>query len=282
MSKRDYKSYNIFEEDIVANEVQTLDVDKVDKSAQETLIEENKIIEPKNKKDDEVVKDIQIQKDELESSIKVQESGIIQKRQGNKGVRESEIVQEIRENERVKENEIVQEIQKNERVQDIEDKIVEDKKIHKERSFGKSVLPKSVRRQSREKELHFPEYKRYYQQKKRSKLFKWMMLLAKLVILFMLLPLIAFVGAMALGVVGLFGFAIFMCVGIGILLIGSVAFMCTQISLSAIALGISLGITSIALGGMILIIFLYMVKWVKCLFKRYRKPHIKVDDKEEL
>ena len=131
-----------------------------------------------------------------------------------------------------------------------------------------------------EKQLHFPEYKRYYEQKERSALFRWLMLFAKIMLTLMLLPLIGFIAVAALCCIGAFLLVIMLCIGTGLVMIGGAAFMATQINASVLALGICVGITSIALGGIIFIIFLSIVNWFRGLLKKYKKPRIKAINKE--
>ena len=125
-----------------------------------------------------------------------------------------------------------------------------------------------------------PEYKRFYQQKERSNLFKWCMRFARMAILVMLLPLWALIALGILLVIGGFLFAIAGFIGTGIFILGVVCFISSQVSLSIIALGISIAITSIAFGGIILIIFSALIKWVIELVRKYKRPRIKAKNKE--
>ena len=115
-----------------------------------------------------------------------------------------------------------------------------------------------------------PEYKRFYQQKERSNLFKWCMRFARMAILVMLLPLWALIALGILLVIGGFLFAIAGFIGTGVFILGVVCFISSQVSLSIIALGISIAITSIAFGGIILIIFSALIKWVIELVRKYK------------
>lgn len=125
-----------------------------------------------------------------------------------------------------------------------------------------------------------PEYKRFYQQKERSNLFKWCMRFARMAILVMLLPLWALIALGILLVIGGVLFAIAGFIGTGVFILGVVCFISSQVSLSIIALGISIAITSIAFGGIILIIFSALIKWVIELVRKYKRPRIKAKNKE--
>ena len=59
-------------------------------------------------------------------------------------------------------------------------------------------------------------------------------------------------------------------IGTGVFILGVVCFISSQVSLSIIALGISIAITSIAFGGIILIIFSALIKWVIELVRKYK------------
>ena len=107
------------------------------------------------------------------------------------------------------------------------------------------------------------------------------MLFAKIMITLMLLPLIGFIAVAAICCIGAFLLVIMLCIGTGLVMIGGAAFMATQISSSVLALGICVGITSIALGGIIFIIFMSMMNWFRGLLKKYKKPRIKIGNKEE-
>ena len=273
MAKRDYKSYNIFEEESIAKQEEPSDMMLVEAT-------ENNVLSNAEK---EHIQDI------AEKEIVLQPGDNLL---GNKSSKEKH--KEL-ENENLgelqRESKDIEELDKNTQGLDNDKQIEkqdEQKKQKKQRRFSslnkleEPLEHEKVKKSKQEKELHFPEYKRYYEKKERSALFRSLMLLAKIIITCMLLPLIGFIGCAVLFCIGMFLFFIAVCIGAGVMIIGIVAFMSTQISSSAIALGISIGVTSMALGGIILIIFLYIMKWLRDLFKRYKKPRKKMDMREEV
>lgn len=144
----------------------------------------------------------------------------------------------------------------------------------------KTTAKKESENVQSDKEIHFPAYKRYYQQKERSTLFKWIMALAKATIVVMLLPLICVIAFASLCVIGAFLGAIALSIGIGIVVLGSICFMSTQISGSLIGLGIAVSITALSFGGMVLIIFLAILKWIVSFIKKYKRPRNVVRSRE--
>lgn len=125
---------------------------------------------------------------------------------------------------------------------------------------------------NKEVDMTFSAYKTQYQTKKRSKLVKWSMRLAKLILVIMLLPLIAIVSCVVLGFFGGFLTAIITAIGMGVLILGAICFMSTQVSASLIALGIAVSVTCISLGSILFILFWMLLKWIGGLFKKYKKP----------
>lgn len=145
-------------------------------------------------------------------------------------------------------------------------------KSKEKQSISKGLLDEEIGNQPK---LDFPVYKRYYQQKERSTLFKCIMMLAKIIITLMLLPLIAVIAFVLLCIVGCFLAVILGSIGCGVIMLGSVCFVATQISDNLIALGVLIAITAMSFGGMILIIFLAITQWIRGILRRYKKPHIR-------
>ncbi|MBU3804365.1 MAG: hypothetical protein H9872_06385 [Candidatus Cellulosilyticum pullistercoris] len=132
-----------------------------------------------------------------------------------------------------------------------------------------------------EVDMTFLGYKNYYQTKERSTLVKWSIRLAKLILLIMLLPLIAIIGTSILACVGGFLTVIAISVGTGVVILGTICFISTQVDASLIALGISSSVTAISFGGILLVLFCMLIKWMIGLFKKYRKPRNQSMKKEE-
>lgn len=132
-----------------------------------------------------------------------------------------------------------------------------------------------------EVDMTFSGYKNYYQTKKRSKLVKWSLRIAKLILIIMLLPLIATVTGTVALFIGGFLTAIVIPIGVGIAILGAICFMSTQVHASLIALGISASVTVLALGGILLILFCMLMKWIIGLFKKYKKPRNQSMKREE-
>ncbi|ADZ81791.1 lipopolysaccharide biosynthesis protein [Cellulosilyticum lentocellum] len=118
----------------------------------------------------------------------------------------------------------------------------------------------------------FSTYKDNYQKKERSRFVKWGMRLAKLILILMLLPFIGIIGSVILTFLGFFIAGIVGSFGVGIFIIGITSFFATQISALLIALGITSSITALAFGSILTILFIMMIKQIRNLIQRYRKP----------
>lgn len=118
----------------------------------------------------------------------------------------------------------------------------------------------------------FSTYKDNYQKKERSRFVKWGMRLAKLILILMLLPFIGIIGSVILTFLGFFIAGIVGSFGVGIFIIGITSFFGTQISALLIALGITSSITALAFGSILTILFIMMIKQIRNLIQRYRKP----------
>lgn len=118
----------------------------------------------------------------------------------------------------------------------------------------------------------FSTYKDNYQKKERSRLVKWGMRLAKLILILMLLPFIGIIGSAILTFLGFFIAGIVGSFGVGIFIIGVTSFFATQISALLIALGITSSITALAFGCILTILFIMMIKQIRNLVQKYRKP----------
>lgn len=158
----------------------------------------------------------------------------------------------------------------------------EDRKKDKNKSEKEKALVHKnfFSKEEQRRDDDIPEYKRYYQQKERSGFFKWCLRLAKFSIIVMLLPFIAVIGAGVLGVILGFLCTIGTLIGTGIFILGAICFISSQVSISIIGLGISVAITCMAFGGIVLILFIVLMKWSLKVVRKYRKPRSKTNNKE--
>ena len=130
-------------------------------------------------------------------------------------------------------------------------------------------------------DMTFLGYKNYYQTKERSMLVKWSLRIVKLIIILMLLPLLTIIAGTIALFMGGFIASIILPIGLGIMILGAICFISTQVKISLIALGITVSITSISLGGILLILFCMFIKWIMHLVKKYKKSHKKRLNKED-
>lgn len=161
------------------------------------------------------------------------------------------------------------------------------KDFHREEAVNKKIdisnKSKDVKMSGNQEpiDMTFSGYKNYYQTKERSKLVTWSLTLAKFILLIMLLPLITVIASVSVLFVGGFLAAIILPIGVGIIILGAICFMSTQVNASLVALGISVSVTAISLGGILFILFNMLMKWMIHLFKRYKKPRNQSMKKEE-
>ena len=146
---------------------------------------------------------------------------------------------------------------------------------------GKNIKNISTGEIQEEVDMTFSGYKNYYQTKERSKFVKWSLRLAKFVLTMMLLPLIAIIAGTIVLVVGGFLTAVVICVGTGVVILGTICFMSTQVNASLVALGISVSVTAISFGGILFVLFYMLMKWSIGLLKKYKKPGKQSIRKEE-
>lgn len=234
MSERDYRSYNVLEEELAAED-QT------------------------NKEQDNVIEANNLPKETIVSNYLKQEE-LIEKMPDGEGVCTGSL--DIKE-EKQQDNAQIQE-----------------ENIFDEVKGTSSYKKQQDKNRYNQDELQFPAYKRYYQQKERSSLFKWLMLLGKIIITLMLLPLIGVITFGLLCVIGAFVSVIVSCIIAGLIVLGSICFLATQISGSVIALGLAISITVMSFGGIILILFLAIIKWSIKIFRKYKKPRIRTNNRE--
>ena len=253
MSKREYSNYNVLDDDIKNDEVQEIREEVEYKEEQQTKIQEGI-------SQDELVSKVDLDKVEIHKSEEKIEEPLIKQ----------EVTEETNDQ---AVNQITEGVSKQVSgvtSQDAESDIKKIEKVnnnffHKDKQANDSTIP---------------EYKKFYQQKERSNLFKWCMRFARTAILVMLSPLWALIALGIALVIGGFLLAIAGFIGTGVFILGVICFISSQVSLSIVALGISIAVTSIAFGGIILIIFSALMKWVIELVRKYKKPRIKAKNKE--
>ncbi len=140
---------------------------------------------------------------------------------------------------------------------------VDNKKINQETS--KQFIKNEMR------DTSFSSYIEADKKRERSFLVKWSVRLAKFILFMMLLPIIGIVGAGILSIVGGVLLGIIACIGGGIFILGTTCFIATQVNTTIIALGISLGITAIAFGGIILILSMMFIKKMNQVMGEHKK-----------
>lgn len=253
MPKRDYKSYNVLGEELAQEGnseeheyLEAHDIDTVSPNKSKSQIEDNlqaHIIEASLAR----IAKLNIEEDKKDS---MGEAALQPQKKVDLG-------KKLRKNKETDLNKSV-EVANNIDVDNYEDK--------------RKYVNEKIDKNKEEVNMTFSAYKTHYQTKKRSKLVKWSMRLAKLILVIMLLPLIAIVSCVVLGFLGGSLTAIITAIGIGILILGAICFMSTQVSASLIALGIAVSVTCISLGSILFILLWMLLKWIGGLFKKYKKP----------
>lgn len=166
----------------------------------------------------------------------------------------------------------------------------EQKDFHREETVNKDIdindkinNSKDVKMNEEQEsvDMTFLGYKNYYQTKERSKLVKWSLTLGRIILLIMLLPLITVIASISVLFIGGFLTAIILPIGTGIIILGAICFMSTQVNASLVALGISASVTAISVGGILFVLFSMLMKWIIGLFKRYKKSRNQSMKKEE-
>ena len=269
MAKRDYKSYNILDDHILEIEVKPRIEKGQNEIAEGRIVAETIEVECLGDivLEQELSPQPEVRENKIGTSLNQKRFNLLNKLEKNN--------RRLDKNKKSKQKEQVNDT-------DSQRSFFIRHKNKDENSNNKELKNIELDNAHEEKQLHFPEYKKYYEQKERSALFRWLMLFAKIMLTLMLLPLIGFIAVAALCCIGAFLLVIMLCIGTGLVTIGGAAFMATQISSSVLALGICVGITSIALGGIIFIIFMSMMNWFRGLLKKYKKPRIKIGNKEEV
>lgn len=149
-----------------------------------------------------------------------------------------------------------------------EDKQDYQKKLHEEELNKKYEYKQTEyknEQQETTKDTSFTSYVQADKERERSFLAKWSIRLAKLILFIMLLPVIGIIGGGILAIAGGVAVGILICIGGGLLILGTTCFVATQVNAMIIALGVSLGITAISFGMIILILCIMLIKKVNQL-----------------
>lgn len=273
MPKRDYKSYNVLGEELVQEETyeqnEELSLQPVRGARQEQEVNGNETI----------IQVIQEEKNEINNKVSLEKE-----KEGFEEIIDIEISR-IEQTPLEKVEEVKEKVQKSLDLEyvllneEIEDKL--NINTEKPKGENKKEHVKAIKKVIQEKaeeieeniDMSFAAYKESYQTKERSRLVRWSVRLVKIVILLMLLPFIAILATGIISILGGFLMAIIAAIGSGLVILGAICFVSTQISSDVIALGISAAITALALGGILLILFSMLIKWMVGLFRKYRKPH---------
>lgn len=119
------------------------------------------------------------------------------------------------------------------------------------------------------KDTSFTSYVQADKKRERSFFAKWGIRFAKLILFIMLLPVIGIIGGGVIGIAGGVTFGILTCIGGGVFILGATCFVATQINAMIVALGVSVGITAISFGLIVLILCIMLIKKVvKSIRKR--------------
>lgn len=221
MPKRDYRSYNILENELANSESYSKDsIDLVQPMQKEKTLDRENGYESENKSEDESKE--KLEEENAEEQIK-------------------------------------------EHVEECIGGTIKDK------PFWGEKKQEQQKENDIEKNLDYPAYKKYYHQKERSKIFKLIMVLARIICFIMLLPVIGIVVFGALIAVGSIALTIVASIGAGIFILGAVCFMLSQLSFNLVALGITFSITLIAFGGIVLILIIMFIKWIKGLVRKNKR-----------
>lgn len=120
------------------------------------------------------------------------------------------------------------------------------------------------------RDTSFSSYVEADKKRERSFFVKWGIRFAKLILFIMLLPVIGVVSGGVLFIAGSVLVGILACIGGGIFILGTTCFVATQVNTAIIALGISLGITAISFGGIVLVICMMLIKKINQLVHEHR------------
>lgn len=143
-----------------------------------------------------------------------------------------------------------------------------------EEDYKTGIENNSDRQEEKEiqKDTSFSNYVETEKKKERGFLAKWSLRLVKLILFIMLLPVIGIVGGIGVGgtlsVLGGISLGSLACIGGGLFIIGMTCFLATQINATMIALGISVGIAAMSFGGIVLIIFMIVIRGIIGLVRR--------------
>lgn len=127
-----------------------------------------------------------------------------------------------------------------------------------------------IKQNTLKEDTSFEKYKSDHPLKKRSGFVKWSLRLLKLTIFIMLSPLFAVILAGVITVVAVVAAAIIACIATGVGILGGICFISSQVSASIVALGFSVAIACLSLGGIISILSIMATKGLIGLFSKWR------------
>lgn len=305
MAKRDYRSYNILGDEM-QKEIELQDLVQEDSKNQEVELDKeeqnkshiNQQVFPhlESAKQADTTQEINILKKETTDSKPLLEMSITQeginidnnqtKEEANLVQENAEVAEELEKSKSTARKSRLSKI--NETLDKISTSKIKSEKVdlanlstENIKSFEKEITDSMSKEQTYHEnhntyninnDTSFSAYKDNYQKKERSRFVKWGMRLAKLILILMLLPFIGIIGSVILTFLGFFIAGIVGSFGVGIFIIGITSFFATQISALLIALGITSSITALAFGSILTILFIMMIKQIRNLIQRYRKP----------
>lgn len=252
MENKKYEEYHVLDE----NEEKIIDVEIIEETSNQNVQEEN----TQNEEQQQEV--ISLNKVTQESDIQQNQVSIVGNNKNSRKY-ESVLTEDIEETD-IKEDQ-----------QDLENDYSKTNYSHTTESY-KTKIDNSSEFQGPEepqeshKDTSFSKYVEKEKKKERGFLVKWSLRLIKLILFIMLLPVIGIVGGGVIGVIGFISGGILACIGGGLFTIALTCFVATQVNTMIVALGISVGIAAISFGGIVLIIFMAIIKGIVDVVKRNR------------
>ncbi len=269
MKNKRYEDYHVLDE----NEEEVIDVQIIEEAAKQSTVDEHvqAIIQEDTQENMQTVDT----KDEI-AAIEAQKHEIINL---SKSVQNPEINEDqlsIVEHHKTRQYESVLTEDEEE---SIAEKAPEEKyseadhsKIEEDYKAGKENNTDGQEEREIQKDTSFSSYMETEKKKERGFLAKWSLRLVKLILFIMLLPVIGIVGGIGVGgtlsVLGGISLGSLACIGGGLFIIGMTCFLATQINATMIALGISVGIAAMSFGGIVLIIFMIVIRGIIGLVRR--------------
>lgn len=257
MENKKYEDYHVLDE----NEEKVIDVEIIEETSNQNIQEEN-IQEENIQNEEQKHEPLSLEKMTQESDIQQNQVSIVA---NNKSSRKYESV-------------LTEDIEETDIKEDSKGFQNEYSKInysHTTEGYKTKIDNSSEPQDTEEtqedyKDTSFSKYVEKEKKKERGFLVKWSLRLIKLILFIMLLPVIGIVGGGVIGVIGVISGGILACIGGGLFTIALTCFVATQVNTMIVALGISAGIAAISFGGIVLIIFMAVIKGIVNVVKRNR------------